>query len=181
MQEAAAAIQEAAAIQDSAAIQEAAAAAVAGAAAARAGAADLSHATPNFSTLYIGNVACTGKVQPVGFIQLGPNQEIEVCNTLIFAHKSCCQPKLAVGLHNTNHLQATQYTAVGVWPSQSRMLQQTAVACRICHLSRVQLTQSIAAESKGRSQTVWSVSGKQQSSNRHAGEHMPKELNMYLA
>ena len=72
---------------------------------------NLSHGAPDFSTLHVSNVASTGEIQPVGFIQLGPNQEVEISNALILSHQCSCQAQLAVRLHNANYLHPTAATS----------------------------------------------------------------------
>lgn len=64
----------------------------------------LGHGAPHLSALHIGDMTSPGQVQPVGLIQLGTNQEVEVSNALILTHQSGSQAQFAVGLHYTNHL-----------------------------------------------------------------------------
>jgi len=64
----------------------------------------LGHGAPDFGTLDVGNVAGPGEVQPIGLIQLGANEEVEVGNALVLTHQGGCQAQLAVSLHNANHL-----------------------------------------------------------------------------
>lgn len=64
----------------------------------------LGHGAPDFSALHIGDVAGPGQVQPVGLVQLGTNEEVEVGNALILTHQSGSQAQLAVSLHNADHL-----------------------------------------------------------------------------
>ena len=64
----------------------------------------LGHGAPDFSTLDIGNVAGSGEVQPVGLIQLGADEEVEVGNALILTDEGGCQAQLAVSIHNANDL-----------------------------------------------------------------------------
>ena len=64
----------------------------------------LGHRAPHLSALHIGDVTRPGQVKPVGLIQLGANQEVEIGNALVLSYQSGSQAQLAVGLHNTNHL-----------------------------------------------------------------------------
>ncbi len=64
----------------------------------------LGHGAPDFGTLDIGNVAGPGEVQPVGLVQLGADEEVEVGNALVLTHQGGCQAQLAVRLHNANDL-----------------------------------------------------------------------------
>lgn len=44
------------------------------------------HVTPNLSTLDTGNVTLTRQVQPIRFLQLGPNQKIEIINLVVLSN-----------------------------------------------------------------------------------------------
>ncbi len=70
----------------------------------------LGHRAPDLRALYIGNVSGAREVQPVGLIQLGPDQEVEVRNALVLPDQRGRQPQLAVRLHNADHLQHREAT-----------------------------------------------------------------------
>lgn len=44
------------------------------------------------------------EIQPVGLIQLGPNQEVEVTNQGVLTYQGGCEPQLAVGSDDTDDL-----------------------------------------------------------------------------
>lgn len=64
----------------------------------------LGHGAPDLHTLHIGNVAGTRQVQPVGFVQLGADEEVEVGDQLILADQGGREPQLAVCLDNADDL-----------------------------------------------------------------------------
>ncbi len=64
----------------------------------------LCHRTPDLCALDVGNVACPGQVQPVGLVQLGPNEEVEISDSVILSHQGSSQSKLGVCLDNANDL-----------------------------------------------------------------------------
>lgn len=68
----------------------------------------LGHGAPHLSALHIGDVACPGQVKPVGLVQLGADQEVEVGDALVLTHQRGRQAQLAVSLHNANYLPPCQ-------------------------------------------------------------------------
>lgn len=65
----------------------------------------LGHGTPDLSTLDVGDVAGTCEVKPVGLVELGANEEVQITDTLVLAHQRRRQAQLAVRLHYADHLQ----------------------------------------------------------------------------
>ena len=56
------------------------------------------HFAPDFNALDSGEVPLVLQVLPIRFIQLGPDQEIDVVNKIVFADESRSQAEFAVGL-----------------------------------------------------------------------------------
>ena len=54
------------------------------------------HFTLNLNALYFRQVTPVCQVLPVGFVQLRPNHEIQVTNSIVFAHECRREPQLAV-------------------------------------------------------------------------------------
>ena len=53
-------------------------------------------------------MAVSRQIQPVGLVQLGANEEVEVGDELILTHQRGCQAKLAVGLDYADDLQSAR-------------------------------------------------------------------------
>lgn len=70
--------------------------------------AHLGHGAPDFGALHVGDVAGAREIQPIGLVQLGADQEVEVRNALVLSHQRCCQAQLAVRFHYANHLRQYQ-------------------------------------------------------------------------
>ena len=65
---------------------------------------DLGHGAPDLDALHVGNVPCAGEVEPVGFVQLGADEEVEVGDERVLAHQGGRQAQLAVRLGDADHL-----------------------------------------------------------------------------
>jgi hypothetical protein len=57
-----------------------------------------SHGTPDFGTLNTSQKALVLQLHPVGFVQFGANEEVQVLNFVIFAHESGGQAEFAVSI-----------------------------------------------------------------------------------
>jgi len=64
----------------------------------------LGHGAPDLHALHVGDVARAREVQPVGLVQLGPDQEVQIADALVLAHQRRRQAQLAVRLDDANHL-----------------------------------------------------------------------------
>ena len=58
-------------------------------------------------TLHLGNEPTLLEFQPVGFIQLRPDEEVEVSDFVVFSHECGSEPKLTVRLHD--HQNSTEH------------------------------------------------------------------------
>lgn len=47
------------------------------------------HVAPHLRALHTGNVAVLSEVHPVGFVQFGSDQEVEVVDLVVLAHERC--------------------------------------------------------------------------------------------
>ena len=56
--------------------------------------------------LHVGDVAGPLEVEPVGLVQLGPDEEVQVVNALVFPDEGGRQAQLAVRLGDADHLRA---------------------------------------------------------------------------
>lgn len=66
----------------------------------------LGHGAPDFGALHIGDVPCPGQVQPIGLIEFGADEEVEVGDALVLSDQRRSQAQLAVRLHYADHLRA---------------------------------------------------------------------------
>lgn len=49
------------------------------------------HGAPDLRALHVGQVARLHQVQPVGLVQLGADQKVEVADALVLAHQRGCK------------------------------------------------------------------------------------------
>lgn len=64
----------------------------------------LRHGAPHLSAVHTGDVAISCQVLPVGFVDFGANQKIQVADALVLSYKSGRQSQLAVRFHYSEHL-----------------------------------------------------------------------------
>ena len=53
------------------------------------------HGAPDLGTLHLGDEAALLQVEPVGFVELGPDEEVEVVDLLVLAHQRRGEAELA--------------------------------------------------------------------------------------
>lgn len=64
----------------------------------------LGHRAPHLCALHVGNVPRPCQVEPVGLVQLGAYQKVEVGDAFVFPDEGGREPQLAVGLDDADHL-----------------------------------------------------------------------------
>ena len=74
----------------------------------------LGHGAPDLCALHVGNVPRARQVEPVGLVQLGADQKVEVRDALVLAHQRRRQAQLAVRLHDADDLRAQGVSPIGV-------------------------------------------------------------------
>ena len=72
-------------------------------------------------------MASVGQVQPIGFVQLRADEEVEVPDSLILSDKRGSQPEFAVGFGDSYDLQFTQWVCQWLLSSQTWLQTSSAV------------------------------------------------------
>ena len=57
----------------------------------------------DLSTLDFGDESIVLELHPVGLVEFGSNEEVEVLDLVVFSHKSGRQPQLGVCLHHCTY------------------------------------------------------------------------------
>lgn len=66
----------------------------------------LVHLAPDLAAADVSDVAGAGEVEPVGLVELGADEEVEVVDAVVLPHQRRRQPELAVRLDDADHLAA---------------------------------------------------------------------------